>query len=366
MKQQLNLIGQQSMAPTPQPLMTPPTDSRELANNQQQRRGAWGLSVIIHIVALVGLGWIYSSLPTPAPSASVRTGGIVLAQTSSNKSTEYYDEQDVTQQAKGLPGEQQTNESSLEQSAKLSPASNAFTATLNNIQLPGPESSQASPANVTLGDPLAESKISSRLPGDPVSEQFLREDRARLQARKPVGPVGEVSLFGSEPAQGRSFVFVIDRSKSMGGKGLNALIAARHQLQAALAGLVETHRFQIVAYHHKRVYFHPTALVHVTTGNESRVSEFFGNLLAVGGTDHAQAVLSGLRFKPDVLFLLTDGGYPDVNAGQLSQIRKRAGGRTTIHTIQFGLGQLPADPSFMQRLAKQNGGHFHYVNLRSQ
>ena len=181
-----------------------------------------------------------------------------------------------------------------------------------------------------------------------------------------MGPVGEVSLFGSEPAQGRSFVFVIDRSKSMGGKGLNALVAAQHQLQAALAGLVETHRFQIVAYHHKRVYFHPTALVRVTSGNEARVNEFFGNLLAVGGTDHAQAVLSGLRFKPDVLFLLTDGGYPDINAGQLSQIRRRASGRTTIHTIQFGLGQLSAEPSFMQRLAKQNGGHFHYVNLRPQ
>jgi hypothetical protein len=347
------------------PQMTPPTDSHQPDNSHQQHRGAWGLSVIIHALALVGLGWIYSSLPTPAPPASVRTGGIVLAQNSSNRSTEYYDEQDIAQQAKGLPTEQQ-KESSLDPSTDLSPAATANAASINNIQLPGPESSQASPANVTLGDPLAESKISSRLPGDPVSEEFLQQERARLQARKPVGPVGEVSLFGSEPAQGRSFVFVIDRSKSMGGKGLNALVAAQHQLQAALAGLVETHRFQIVAYHHKRVYFHPTALVRVTRGNESRVNEFFGNLLAVGGTDHAQAVLSGLRFKPDVLFLLTDGGYPEISAGQLTQIRRRASGRTTIHTIQFGVGQLSGEPSFMQRLAKQNGGHFHYVNVRSQ
>jgi len=321
---------------------------------------------VIHMLALVGLGWIYNSLPTPAPSASVRTGGIVLAQSSNNRSTEYYDEQDIAQQAKGLPTEQQQQESSLDPSTNLSPAATANAAAINNIQLPGPESSQAAPANVTLGDPLADSKISSRLPGDPVSEEFLQQERARLQSRKPVGPVGEVSLFGSEPAQGRSFVFVIDRSKSMGGKGLNALVAAQHQLQAALAGLVETHRFQIVAYHHKRVYFHPTALVRVTSGNESRVNEFFGNLLAVGGTDHAQAVLSGLRFKPDVLFLLTDGGHPEISAGELTQIRRRASGRTTIHTIQFGVGQQSGEPSFMQRLAKQNGGHFHYVNVRAQ
>ena len=346
-------------------LDTPPTGANELGTKRHQQQGAWSLPVIIPVVVLVLIGGIWRSLPEPPPQASLRKGAIALHQKKdANQETEYFDEQDFTRENREEADERQEDDSAAQQSKELSPPSGATPLALNDIQLPGNEASRLSPTNVALGDPLAESKISSRLPGDPVSEQFLKEERARLDARKPIGPVGKVSLFGSDAAQGRSFVFVIDRSKSMGGQGLNALVAAQHQLQSALAGLKETHRFQIVAYHHKRVYFHPTAMVRVTAGNASRVNEFFGNLLAVGGTDHHMAVLAGLRFKPDVLFILNDGGHPELNAGQLGLIRRRAAGRTTIHTIQFGLGPMREETSFMQRLAQQNGGNFHYVNLR--
>jgi hypothetical protein len=340
------------------------TDSVELAPNRQRQRGAWSLSLAIHLGALILIGLIWQSMPTPVPPETVRSGGIVLAENSTNQSIEYFDEQAISQQARGSESEKQNNEADPLSATTLSPATEPGAASLSHLQLPGQQAGQQSPANVALGDPLATSKISSSLPADTISEQFLREERARLAARKPVGPIGQVSLFGSKAAQGRSFVFVIDRSKSMGGQGLNALVAAQRQLQVALAGLLETHRFQIVAYNDKRVYFHPKVMVRVTTGHESRVNEFFGNLLAVGGTDHEMAVLSGLRFKPDALFLLTDGGYPDLTAGQLTQIRKRTEGRTTIHTIQFGLGPRSEETNFMQRLAQQNGGHFHYVNVR--
>ena len=340
-----------------------PLDSQELSTTRQHRRGAWSLSLAIHVATLTVIGWLWATRPEAGPPTSVRSGGIVLAESNSKEETEYYDEQEFNQQSRGDSGEQQS-ESDTEPSKELAPPSTPSSVLLNEIQLPGEEATRVSPTNVVIGDPLKESKISSRLPGDPLSEQFLKEERARLQARQPVGPVGKVSLFGSEAAEGRSFVFVIDRSKSMGGKGLNALVGAHRQLQSALAGLQETHRFQIVVYHHKRVYFHPTTMVRVSSGNVSRVNEFFGSLLAVGGTDHHLAVLSGLRFKPDVLFLLNDGGHPAMSAGQLAQIRRRAGSRTTIHTIQFGLGPMREETSFMQRLAEQNGGHFQYVNLR--
>ena len=341
-----------------QPRTTQPAPQR------QHQRGAWGLSLVIHLAALLLAGLIWQSLPQPGPSKTIRTGGIVLAQDQGSQETEYFDEQDLAAVAQGSSSAQPSNSSDNLQAQNPDSAVNESAVSLANLQLPGQERSRTSPSQVALGDPLATTKLSSQLPADRVSETFLEAERKRLQARKPVGPVGKVSLFGSEAAEGRSFVFVIDRSKSMGGQGLNALVAAQQQLQVALAGLLETHRFQIVAYNDKRVYFHPKVMVRVTQGNEARINEFFGNLLAVGGTDHEMAVLSGLRFKPDALFLLTDGGHPDLTAGQLTQIRKRAAGRTTIHTIQFGLGPLSGDTNFMQRLAQQNGGHFHYVNVR--
>ena len=60
----------------------------------------------------------------------------------------------------------------------------------------------------------------------------------------PDGPAARVSLFGSQNAAGHSFVFAIDRSQSMGGKGLNALKAAEDQLHLVLADLKENHSFK--------------------------------------------------------------------------------------------------------------------------
>ncbi len=120
----------------------------------------------------------------------------------------------------------------------------------------------------------------------------------------------DVSLFGSAPATGRSFVFVVDRSNSMGGEGLGALALAEREFNRALTALEPTHKFQIVAYHHNRVFFGERELVAATDANKRRVSQFMRGLAAFGGTDHLMALTAALSFDPDVVFLLTDGGDP--------------------------------------------------------
>ena len=46
--------------------------------------------------------------------------------------------------------------------------------------------------------------------------------------------IRKLSLFGSEPAVGRSFVFVIDRSSSMSSRSLGAIQLAAKELAAKL------------------------------------------------------------------------------------------------------------------------------------
>ena len=70
--------------------------------------------------------------------------------------------------------------------------------------------------------------------------------------------------FGSRAAVGNSFVFVIDRSKSMGGEGLGALDAAGEELTTALARLEPAHRFQVIAYHRQPVYLGQRRLLDAT------------------------------------------------------------------------------------------------------
>jgi hypothetical protein len=194
-------------------------------------------------------------------------------------------------------------------------------------------------------------------------EAILAEEAALKAARRALGPTTEVSLFGSASAEGRSFVFAIDRSKSMGGNGLNALSSASAELSRALAHLSPKHRFQIIAYHHGCVYYKTPRLVSATDENRSGVTEFIDHLAAFGGTDHQMALRASLGMEPDVVFLLTDGGDPHLNDIQLANIRRLAEGQTTIHCIQFGFGELTDETNFMTRVARENGGGFTYVNM---
>ncbi|MDE0736029.1 MAG: hypothetical protein OSB47_09415, partial [Pirellulaceae bacterium] len=50
------------------------TDPVDPAPNRQHQRGAWGLSLAIHLGALVLIGLIWQSLPTPVPPETVRSG----------------------------------------------------------------------------------------------------------------------------------------------------------------------------------------------------------------------------------------------------------------------------------------------------
>jgi hypothetical protein len=73
--------------------------------------------------------------------------------------------------------------------------------------------------------------------------------------------------------------------------------------------------------------------------------------------------MSALFMRPDVIFLLTDGGYPELNAGQLRLIQRQAGRRTTIHCLRFGFGPQQESDHFLMRLAADNGGAFTYVDM---
>jgi hypothetical protein len=172
-----------------------------------------------------------------------------------------------------------------------------------------------------------------------------------------------VSVFGSAPAEGRSFVFAIDRSKSTGGKGQNALSAARSELARAVMPLSDRHRFQIIAYNHTCVYYKTARLIAATEENKAGIPAFIDGLVDFGGTEHEMALRAALAMEPEAIFLLTDGGDPHLNEIQLKNIQKLAQGRTSIHCIQFGFGTPEEGADFLRQLAEQNRGGYTYVEM---
>jgi hypothetical protein len=189
----------------------------------------------------------------------------------------------------------------------------------------------------------------------------VAEEQSRLRNSQPKGDPVSISLFGGKPVSGRSFVFLIDRSKSM---NLGALATAEKQLVAAVNKLQPHHEFQIVAYSSQCTYLRQRKLLPATDENKQAISGFLNKLTATGTTEHEMALQSGLQHQPDVLFLLTDGGDPALTDKQILRLTKTAGDRTAIHCIQFGWGQIQEPKNFLVYLANQNRGTFTFHDLK--
>ncbi|MEQ8787865.1 MAG: VWA domain-containing protein [Pirellulaceae bacterium] len=335
-------------------LATPASPARRLP--------AWLMSLVVHGLALVVLALAVRTQPASPPAESPREVGIALVVRQQEQPVDYFDESDA-------PRDTQAAAPSAPSASP--PAANLATA----LPAPGDAAANLLPPNTLpklpggrIGDVEIASMRVTPLRKQPLfagadDAAILAEEAARREGKGPKGPRTEVGIFGAGKAVGNSFVFVIDRSKSMGGDGLGALDAAEQELTAALSRLGPEHRFQVIAYHQQPVYVGARRLLDATPENKAAMQEFFDGLLAYGGTQHETALLAALRLEPDVVFLLTDGGDPYLNEAEIDYITRRAEGRTAVHCIQFGFGPTPRGGDFMQRLASRNRGSYGYVDM---
>jgi hypothetical protein len=179
------------------------------------------------------------------------------------------------------------------------------------------------------------------------------------------GGKARTSLFGLV-GEGNKFVYVFDRSGSMGGSGRRSLRAVKTELLESLKNLDSVHQFQLVFYNERPAVFNPTGtpgrLAFATEQNKQRALRFIESISAQGGTDHSQALKLAIRTRPDVIYFLTDADEPKLTPTQLDQIVDLAAG-VIISSIEFGPGPKPPGPSFLEDLARRTGGGYVYVDI---
>lgn len=178
------------------------------------------------------------------------------------------------------------------------------------------------------------------------------------------GEKAQTSMFGIE-AEGAKFVYVIDRSGSMGIDGDRPLAAAKAELLRSIEKLDTVQQFQVIFYNERPRIFNPTGvpgrLAFGNDQNKAEVRRFLETVKAEGGTDHEAALAAAIHLRPDVIFLVTDGDDPKLDARQLARI-ERMGAGIIIHAIQFGTGP-PQPRNFMAQLARQSAGRHVYVDV---
>jgi len=332
--------------------MTQPAQAKTYPNNWRP----FVLSLLTHMFLVLFLVLLGFSASRTGPEGELRHAGIVLTSAKDNQEVEYLSESDLAQESESESETEPTDPATLPPPALAAPKE-----TPDRPDLPGFAPTQFD-ANDMANVPT-ESNNKSQYELSEEDLKLIRADQRLVKSRKPVGNPATLNVFGSGNLTGRSFVFVLDRSKSMGGGGLGVIDAARSELGAAINQLEPHHQFQIVGYHERTVTIANRQLLLATDNNKKLVPTFIRNLVAFGATNHENGLVSAIAFKPDVIVLLTDGGYPELNETQLKIMKRMAGPKCSIHCIQFGIGALQTQTNFMTKLAGQNQGSFNYIDV---
>lgn len=182
---------------------------------------------------------------------------------------------------------------------------------------------------------------------------------------KPGGIPG--AAFMGARDQGMKVVFVIDASGSMTSN--NAMQVAKGALMSSLQALDERQQFLIIFYDDKPhvIKLHEEAVPTMTVANDlnkTLARQKISGIQPGSGTDHLPPLEMALRLKPEVIFFLTDALEPPLWPKDLDRIKMLNGGKTRIHSIEFGQGpELMVDSNFLRTLANQNGGSYRYHDV---
>lgn len=328
---------------------------------QFESRQEWrpiALSFLTHLTLILLLAFLFRTVGTQAAAGNGqldRPVDVVLAVNESEE-TEYLSEEDIeSDSADQAPIEQPTSSSvSDPPPLEIEPDDNATPIVPTEVN--GLDVNQMAKVPETNGLNRQHELSTEDL-------KMIAREQKRLKAMQPVGNPASLSVFGTGQLKGRSFVFVVDRSTSMGSGGLGVLDRARTELTNAVNRLEENHSFQVVAYHERTVSIERRQLLAATPSNKQLVPDFIQNLVAFGSTSHENGLTAALVYRPDVIVLITDGGFPELNGGQLDTVKLMARGRTQIHCIQFGSGPRQQTTNFMTRMAEQNNGSFRYIDV---
>lgn len=335
----------------------PPSQDATQGTNNRSNWGSMGMSLLLHVSILVLLAFFFSGQSGAiGDTDALRSVKVVLTSVDESESQFEYQTEDQNENVNSLSQEESFDALPSESSPELPE--------VELSELPGFEvdpnfavdASQmtTTPSNANPAEKyeLTENDL-----------KMIARDRVAIRRSAPKGDPANTQIFGSGNLSGRQFVFVIDRSKSMGGSGLGVLDMARNELSGALESLEDHHQFQVIAYHRSTVMIGERKLLFATDENKRRAPSFIQSLVAFGATRHDNGLTAALTFQPDVVVLMTDGGLPELNNGEIQAMAQMAGGRTEIHCVQFGSGANQERDNFMMRLATETDGSYRYIDV---
>ena len=177
----------------------------------------------------------------------------------------------------------------------------------------------------------------------------------------------QVSPMFSGPAPDRSYdvVFVVDRSGSM----LESFDVVRSNILSPIGRLYDHWGFHVICFGGQPIELEAKKLVRASHENKVTAAEFIAAVQPQGLSDPIPALerafeaLSRASRKPGkIVYLLTDGDFPDSDKVLAAIRRLNEKKEVVIFTVQFGR-RSPNAETVLKAIAQENGGKYRFVPL---
>ncbi len=165
------------------------------------------------------------------------------------------------------------------------------------------------------------------------------------------GPKKEVKFLGAE-GKGHRLVFAIDKSGSMSG---NRFEAAKTALIQTLRTLPPETHFMVYFFDTDAEPMPATDMLPATPQNVAFATKWVLERGVGGGTDPSQAIRWAFGLKPDTIWLLSDGQFPD-QIGMLRQLNPQRAVRVNAIAFEDASGAAQ-----LKSIADENGGVYQFV-----
>jgi hypothetical protein len=160
----------------------------------------------------------------------------------------------------------------------------------------------------------------------------------------------QTSFFGIR-AQGRFFVYVIDCSESMIEE--DRFARATMEVRRSVLALQAPQQFEVIFYNENALPMPGGPKPRpADTQNKSQLLSWLRIIDPDGGTDPRAALKQALSLRPEAVFLLSDGEFPDGTAEAVARFNAH---RIPIHCVDLSGGE---GGDHLRRIARDSGGKY--------
>ncbi|WP_435009487.1 vWA domain-containing protein [Tundrisphaera lichenicola] len=159
----------------------------------------------------------------------------------------------------------------------------------------------------------------------------------------------QASFFGIR-AEGRVFVFVVDRSGSM--IDADRLDRAKAELRRSVGSLQSPQRFKVIFYNDRPLPMPGDFTKPADYPSKAQLARWMNFVEPEGETDPRSALALALAMRPDAVFLLSDGAFPPGTADSVVKFNPK---KVPIHCVDLAGGAGGDD---LRKIAQDSGGQY--------